>query len=435
MMSGPDLTRRQLLSTGAAAAALGPALPANAGDKADATGSFRFCLNTSTIRGQKLPLDQEIELAAKAGFDSMEPWINEITAYKEAGGKLKDLKKRLEDHNMTIESAIGFAKWIVDDEALRKQGLEDAKRDMDLVAQIGGNAARTARVLSQQKLTSKKLDSPETANLARQVISLVSSDPSVRCAGLRLAGQQGNNLPVTRNTRALLCKRPLPPATSELITFPIRGSDLALELYIHDETVRQESLVRSLLVLTVSALAVLLSVISTVVSFRFIIGNRLRRLRGAMTRVRETGKRQSIDPGPQDEIGTLVGEYNNLVLAEAERAAKLEAAIEQEMLTQEKLAAANNELTHWIHTGQSERRFQDFASASSDFFWELDSERKFTYVSEHFAEITGVPAEVIRDLARRIGGATGACPVMYSGLEYSNTGIQAMASALARNQG
>ena len=46
-------------------------------------------------------------------------------------------------------------------------------------------------------------------------------------------------------------------------------------------------------------------------------------------------KWKSIDPGPKDEIGTLVGEYNNLVLAEAERAEKLEAAIEQEMITQE----------------------------------------------------------------------------------------------------
>ena len=144
-----------------------------------------------------------------------------------------------------------------------------------------------------------------------------------------------------------------------------------------------------------SALAILLSVISTVVAFRVIIGHRLRRLRSAMARVRETGKRQSIDPGPKDEIGTLVGEYNNLVLAEAERAEKLEAAIEQERITQEKLAAANNELTHWINTGQSERRFQDFASASSDFFWELDSDRKFIYVSEHFAEITGVSEELV----------------------------------------
>jgi cysteine desulfurase NifS len=40
--------------------------------------------------------------------------------------------------------------------------------------------------------------------------------------------------------------------------------------------------------------------------------------------------------------------------------------------------------------------------------------------------ITGIPADTIRDLARRIGRATGACPVMYTGLEYSNSGIQAI---------
>ena len=53
-----------------------------------------------------------------------------------------------------------------------------------------------------------------------------------------------------------------------------------------------------------------------------------------------------------------------------------------------------------------------------------------TYV-QHFRpevaeSITGVPAETIRELARRLSYATGACPVMYTGLEYSNTGIQAI---------
>jgi len=42
------------------------------------------------------------------------------------------------------------------------------------------------------------------------------------------------------------------------------------------------------------------------------------------------------------------------------------------------------------------------------------------------AEITGVPAATIRALARRIARAGGACPVMYTGLEYSNSGIQAI---------
>jgi len=40
--------------------------------------------------------------------------------------------------------------------------------------------------------------------------------------------------------------------------------------------------------------------------------------------------------------------------------------------------------------------------------------------------ITGVPADTIQDLARRLAGATGACPLMYTGLEYSNSGIQAI---------
>jgi cysteine desulfurase NifS len=48
------------------------------------------------------------------------------------------------------------------------------------------------------------------------------------------------------------------------------------------------------------------------------------------------------------------------------------------------------------------------------------------FTPEVAATITGVPAETIRDLARSIGLASGACPVMYTGLEYSNSGIQAI---------
>ncbi len=53
-----------------------------------------------------------------------------------------------------------------------------------------------------------------------------------------------------------------------------------------------------------------------------------------------------------------------------------------------------------------------------------------TYVQhfrpEQVESITGVPAETIRKLARTIAHATAACPVMYTGLEYSNSGIQAI---------
>ena len=45
-------------------------------------------------------------------------------------------------------------------------------------------------------------------------------------------------------------------------------------------------------------------------------------------------------------------------------------------------------------------------------------------------KITGVPADTVRRLARRICHATGAAPIMYTGLEYSNTGLQAIRAVL-----
>lgn len=48
------------------------------------------------------------------------------------------------------------------------------------------------------------------------------------------------------------------------------------------------------------------------------------------------------------------------------------------------------------------------------------------YSPETVAGITGIPAGSIRGLARRIAGARGACPVMYTGLEYSDSGVQAI---------
>jgi cysteine desulfurase NifS len=73
---------------------------------------------------------------------------------------------------------------------------------------------------------------------------------------------------------------------------------------------------------------------------------------------------------------------------------------------------------------------EDFAQNWCHGFDELK-----TYI-QHFSPevaetITGVPAETIRDLARRIATADGACPVMYTGLEYSNSGVQAIRAVLS----
>ena len=134
----PPLTRREALALGAAAATAA-ALPRVASAQSVAmTPPVRYCLNTSTVRGAKLDLPALVALASQAGYDGIEPWLGEIAAYRDAGGSLPDLRNRIADAGLTVESAIGFAEWIVDDPARRRAGLEAARRDMDLVAAIGG---------------------------------------------------------------------------------------------------------------------------------------------------------------------------------------------------------------------------------------------------------------------------------------------------------
>ena len=100
-------------------------------------GKFKFCLNTSTIRGQNTGLQKSIEIAARAGFDSVELWVQEVKEYKTQNGSLKSLKKFLDDNHITVEDAIGFAPWMVDDEQQRKAGFAQMKEEMELMAELG----------------------------------------------------------------------------------------------------------------------------------------------------------------------------------------------------------------------------------------------------------------------------------------------------------
>ncbi|MGV3486084.1 MAG: sugar phosphate isomerase/epimerase family protein [Planctomycetaceae bacterium] len=123
----------------AVATSTGPLKPASADDKPHANAlPVRLCLNTSTISGQKLSLPEQVNVCAGAGYRGIEPWIRDLRKYVEEGGRLSDLKKQIEDAGLTVESAIGFASWIVDDETQRQAGLEEGRRDMEMVLAIGG---------------------------------------------------------------------------------------------------------------------------------------------------------------------------------------------------------------------------------------------------------------------------------------------------------
>ncbi len=137
-------------SLGAAAVSLAADPEPSAAPGRPADEPFGYCLNTSTIREQKLGIVAELELAAKAGYHAVEPWIRQLDEYVEQGNSLAELGKRARDLGLTIESAIGFAPWIVDDDAERRKGLEEAKRNMDLLVAVGGKRLAAPPVGAQK---------------------------------------------------------------------------------------------------------------------------------------------------------------------------------------------------------------------------------------------------------------------------------------------
>ncbi len=100
-------------------------------------GKFRFCLNTSTISGQKPGLQKYIEIAARAGYDGVELWVQDVKEYKDQGHSLAELKKYIHDSHIVVEDAIGFAPWMVEDEQQRKAGFDQMRQEMEMMAELG----------------------------------------------------------------------------------------------------------------------------------------------------------------------------------------------------------------------------------------------------------------------------------------------------------
>jgi sugar phosphate isomerase/epimerase len=135
----------KLLGTGITAAGLSPveipvaaeSVPQNSND---IKKPFRYSLNTGTLLGYNLSIEEEIDITAQAGYDGIEIWMMRLEKYIAEGKKLSDLKKRLDHHGLVLENAIGFAPWIAEDPQKRSDGVAQMKRDMERIALLGGKS-------------------------------------------------------------------------------------------------------------------------------------------------------------------------------------------------------------------------------------------------------------------------------------------------------
>ena len=111
---------------------------------------FGISLNTSTILAYKLPVDQQIDMIAKAGFDGTELWMTDVKSFLEKGGSSSQLKEKLESGNLVLENIIAFSKWCSDDAEERRAALDLMHQEMSITASLGGKfiAAPVQRVKS-----------------------------------------------------------------------------------------------------------------------------------------------------------------------------------------------------------------------------------------------------------------------------------------------
>ncbi len=118
---------------------------------------FRISLNTSTISAYKLPIDQQIDKVAAAGFDGIELWVRDVKTYLQNGGTTATLRQKLQEGNLILEDIIGFSPWCSDDAGERKKAIAQLREEMLLTAELGGKYI-AAPVVSLKMLDCAKFD-------------------------------------------------------------------------------------------------------------------------------------------------------------------------------------------------------------------------------------------------------------------------------------
>ena len=97
---------------------------------------FRVSLNPSTLRGYGLPFLEQVRISAEAGYAGIEPWVKDLHAAR-ADGSLNDAVALARDKGLSFVNGIAFGKWSHPDVSVRAAGMEETKRDMALLAEIG----------------------------------------------------------------------------------------------------------------------------------------------------------------------------------------------------------------------------------------------------------------------------------------------------------
>ncbi len=128
-MAKQKVNRRSFIGIGAAFTAVGCVDVARG-------RTAKFSMNASTLRGYNLSLFEQVKAVSASGFTGYEPWMKDIRAAKESG-TFGDVCRMARDCGLSFVNGIAFGQWVSPVPSVQAAGLEETKRDMALLAEMG----------------------------------------------------------------------------------------------------------------------------------------------------------------------------------------------------------------------------------------------------------------------------------------------------------
>ncbi|MBI1930812.1 sugar phosphate isomerase/epimerase [Candidatus Poribacteria bacterium] len=96
---------------------------------------FTLSLNTSTIRPASLM--DKIRIASETGYEAIELWNDDLTAYEQGGGSLADVKRALDDYGLSVPTVIALHGWLNTVGEAHQKAIDEAKRRMAQAVAVG----------------------------------------------------------------------------------------------------------------------------------------------------------------------------------------------------------------------------------------------------------------------------------------------------------
>jgi len=282
-----------------------------------------------------------------------------------------------------------------------------------LASRIGNQAARVAASLARHDASAKPL-------MARDLLAFLAADRAFVCAEFR----------ARKDDRVLAAAPPNLGCLNQNSTQRLKlavGDDGANSLVVQfsdAEVIEAMKLHRSI-EFSMLGVGFVVAVFAASLGFRLIVSKPLGQLLAAIRKNSETGERNAIEVSSNDELAKVIVAFNGMLEHETEREDVLHRTNVELRASQQEFEQLSRELEGRVRERtlelanreaalfESEERFRDFAKASSDWYWEMDENLRFSYFSDRFAEVAGIDASALLGKTREETGIPNVDPMQW----------------------